>query len=47
MLSKVKDWILEIWTPRSLWIPEHSIHIKIPKFVDSHVGSETKIILKS
>ena len=39
MLSNVKDWILEIWTPISRWIPEHSMQMMMPKLVDSHVAS--------
>lgn len=38
-LSNSKDWIREIWTPISLCIPEHSMQVKMPKLVDSHVGS--------
>lgn len=38
-LSSVKDWILDIWTPNSRWLPEHSMHTMTPKFVDSQVGS--------
>lgn len=38
--SRVRDWILEWWTPSSLWIPEHSIQVRMPRLVDSHVGSE-------
>lgn len=37
-LSNSKDWIREIWTPISLCIPEHSMQVKMPKLVDSHVG---------
>lgn len=38
-LSNSKDWIREIWTPISLCIPEHSMQVKMPKLVESHVGS--------
>lgn len=38
-LSNVKDCILDIWTPRSRWIPLHSMHTIMPKFVESHVAS--------
>lgn len=38
-LSSSKDWMREIWTPISLWMPEHSIQVKIPRLVDSQVGS--------
>lgn len=38
-MSNSKDWIREIWTPISLCIPEHSMQVKMPKLVDSHVGS--------
>lgn len=38
--SRVRDWILEQWTPSSLWMPEHSMQVRMPKFVESHVGSE-------
>lgn len=39
--SKVRLWIREMWTPRSLWTPLHSIHITTPKFVEIHVESDT------
>ena len=39
MLSNVKDWILEMWTPISRWIPEHSMQMMTPKLVDSQVES--------
>ena len=42
MLSRVRDWILEMWTPISRWIPEHSMQIITPKFVDSQVASERR-----
>ena len=41
-LSRVRDCIRDMWTPISLWIPEHSIHTIIPKLVESHVASGTK-----
>ena len=46
-LSKVNDLILEICTPISLWIPEHSIHTKMPRLVENQVGSveQTKTFL--
>lgn len=40
ILSKVRLWILEMWTPKSRWIPEHSIQTIIPKLVDNHVASK-------
>ena len=39
MLSSVSDWILETCTPISRWMPEHSMQIITPKFVESHVAS--------
>jgi len=33
------DWMREIWTPISLWIPEHSMHVRMPRLVDNHLGS--------
>lgn len=39
-LSSVKDWMRDIWTPKSLWIPEHSMQMMIPKFVDNQVASK-------
>ena len=41
-LSKVNDLTLETWTPISRWMPEHSMHVKTPRFVDNHVGSKGK-----
>jgi hypothetical protein len=41
-LSKVNDLTRETWTPISRWMPEHSMHVKTPKFVDNHVGSKGK-----
>lgn len=43
-LSSSKDWMRETWTPISLWMPEHSIQVKIPKLVESQVGSVEKIL---
>lgn len=28
-----------MWTPISLWIPEHSIQVRMPRLVESHPGS--------
>ena len=42
--SNPNDLTLLIWDPRFLWIPEHSMHIKMPKFKLAHSGS--KIIIK-
>lgn len=39
MLSKVSDCILEMCTPRSRWMPEHSMQMIMPKLVDSQVAS--------
>ena len=39
MLSKVRDCILEMWTPISRWIPEHSMQMITPKLVDNQVAS--------
>lgn len=38
-LSNVKDCILDMCTPKSRWIPLHSMHTIMPKFVESHVAS--------
>lgn len=43
-LSSSKDWMREIWTPISLWMPEHSMQVKIPKLVESQVGSVERIL---
>lgn len=32
------DLTLETWEPRFLWIPEHWMHIRHPRFNDAHVG---------
>ena len=37
-VSRFTDLTFEIWTPRPLWIPEHRMHIKIPKFQLAHRG---------
>lgn len=42
-MSSSMDWIREIWTPISLWIPEHSMHVKMPRLVDNHLGSLAKL----
>jgi len=39
-LSNVRDCIRDICTPKSRWMPLHSMHTIMPKFVDSHVASE-------
>lgn len=41
-LSRLRDWILETWTPISLWIPEHSMQVRIPRLVESHPGSRER-----
>ena len=41
-LSNSNDCTLDICTPISLCTPEHSIHVRIPKLVESHWGSEIK-----
>lgn len=41
-LSSSKDCILEMWTPNSRCIPEHSMQTMTPKLVDSHVASGKK-----
>ena len=38
-LSIAVDWVLEMWTPRSRWMPQHSKHTNTPRFVDNHSGS--------
>lgn len=38
-LSSSIDWIREMWTPISRWMPEHSMQVRIPRLVDSHLGS--------
>lgn len=40
-LSSSMDWMREMWTPISRWMPEHSMQVRIPRLVDSHLGSET------
>ena len=40
ILSRVRLWILETWTPISRWMPEHSMQTITPKLVDIHVTSE-------
>lgn len=40
-LSSSMDWMREMWTPISRWIPEHSMQVRIPRLVDSHLGSGT------
>ena len=42
-LSSSMDRILEMCTPISRWIPEHSIHSKTPRFVANHVGSVERL----
>lgn len=44
-LSNVKDCIRDMCTPKSRWMPLHSMHTIIPKFVDSHVASEKETIV--
>ena len=39
MLSSVRDWILDTWTPISRWMPEHSMQTMMPRLVDNHVAS--------
>lgn len=39
--SKSKDLTLDIWDPRFLWIPEHSIHISAPIFRLAQSGSKS------
>lgn len=39
-LSSVRDCIRDMCTPKSRWMPLHSMHTIMPKFVDSHVASE-------
>lgn len=34
------DWMREMWTPISRWMPEHSMQVKMPKLVESHLGSK-------
>lgn len=38
-LSSSMDWMREMWTPISRWMPEHSMQVRIPRLVDSHLGS--------
>lgn len=38
-LSSSMDWMREMWTPISLWMPEHSMQVRMPKLVESHLGS--------
>lgn len=38
VIFKQKNITFDICTPRLLWIPEHCIHIKIPKFTLAHLG---------
>ena len=40
--SNVIDLTLDTWVPNCLWIPEHEIHIKIPRFILAQVGSKMK-----
>lgn len=42
ILSSVNDCIREMCTPRSLWIPEHSMQTTTPKLTLSHVVSKKK-----
>lgn len=44
-LSSVKDCIRDMCTPKSRWMPLHSMHTIMPKFVDSHVASEKETIV--
>jgi len=41
-LSSVKDCIRDMCTPKSRWMPLHSMHTIIPKFVDNHVASASE-----
>lgn len=41
-LSSSMDWMREMWTPISRWMPEHSMQVRIPRLVDSHLGSGTR-----
>ena len=36
--SRLMERTLDMCTPRPRWIPEHSIHSMIPRFMDAHVG---------
>ena len=40
--SSVSDLILEMWEPRFLWTPEHSMHSKQPWLREPHSGSARK-----
>ena len=40
--SKSKDLTLDKCVPKFLWIPEHSIQIKVPKLRLAQSGSEKK-----
>lgn len=35
-----------MWTPRLLWIPEHCMHMKMPKFTLAHLGPLPKCTAK-
>lgn len=41
-LSKSSERTLDIWDPKFLWTPEHSIHIRTPKFKLAQSGSVNK-----
>ena len=38
--SNPRDLTLDKCVPKFLWIPEHSIHISVPKFKLAHSGAE-------
>ena len=40
--SSCNDRTLDRCEPRFLWIPEHSIHMRAPRFKLAHSGSETR-----
>lgn len=44
--SRSSERTLDRWVPRFLWIPEHSMHMRAPKFRLAHVGSgeEEKLV---
>lgn len=37
--SRSSERTLDRWVPRFLWIPEHSMHMRAPRFRLAHVGS--------
>lgn len=38
VLFQQQNFTFEIWTPRFLWAPEHSMQTRIPRFRDAHSG---------